>query len=217
MNQKEEFLKSEGDNYFLRTAGYASYQEWEFLEKYVKYIKKEDKILEIGCSSGAKLDYFYKKIGCEGHGIDPSPKAIEEGKNKYPHLKLQVGTADALSFPDNYFDFVIFGFCLYLVDRQLLSRAVAEADRVLKDGGFLGITDFDAKIPKKRPYRHLPGIYSYKMDYAAPFLALPHFSLIYKYFDSLSGNGLNCDISQRVVSVILYKNHDDAYIAEEDK
>jgi adenylyltransferase/sulfurtransferase len=40
-------------------------------------------------------------------------------------------------------DLVLFGFCLYLVDRKLISRVVAEADRVLKDTGFLGIVDFD--------------------------------------------------------------------------
>ena len=35
-------------------------------------------------------------------------------------------------------------------------RAVAEADRVLRDGGALAIVDFDPEAPCVRPYHHRP-------------------------------------------------------------
>lgn len=36
----------------------------------------------------------------------------------FSHLDLRVGTADKLDFPDQSLDFILFGFCLYLVDQE---------------------------------------------------------------------------------------------------
>jgi len=63
------------------------------------------------------------------------------------------------------FDIVVFGFCLYLCDREDLFRIAQEADRVLKPDGWLIIHDFFAKTPTRREYHHKPGLFSYKMDY----------------------------------------------------
>lgn len=51
-------------------------------------------------------------------------------------------------------DFVILGFCMYVVDRRYLLKTAAEIDRILKRGGFLLIEDFDAPNPVLRPNKH---------------------------------------------------------------
>lgn len=102
---------------------------------FASHIQPNQRVLEIGSSNGHQLEKLRRLTQCESFGIDPSPAAIADGKSKYPDLKLAVGTANKLEFPDESFDAVIFGFCLYLVDRSLLMRVVAEADRVLRGGG----------------------------------------------------------------------------------
>lgn len=217
--QKELFLSSEGDMYYQRNKTVLKKDEEidELNKVYIKYINPKMKVLEIGCSIGRSLDYYRKQTGCFSYGIDPSVDAIKNGKELYPEINLSLGTADNLNFPDNYFEIVIFGFCLYLVDRKLLTKVVYEADRVLKDGGYLGITDFDSNIPKKRPYKHHKDISSYKYDYSKMFLAFPHYSLIEKSNLVSEDNPFKFDTTQRAASVVLYKNHEQGYYYEADE
>ena len=60
---------------------------------------------------------------------------------------------------------VIFGFCLYLFDREYLFNIAGEADRVLNENAWLIIHDFYSERPVHNPYHHREGLYSYKMDY----------------------------------------------------
>lgn len=215
MNQKEVFLKSEGNEWFFRNKNFLDdmLKPYEFYER---YIKEGERILEIGCSSGHNLQYYYENCKCECYGIDPSQDAIEYGKEKYRNLNLNVGTSDELNFEDGYFDYVIFGFCLYLVDRNLLLKTISEVDRVLKNKGYLAITDFDPKFPKKRPYRYVNGLNSFKMDYSKIFLSIPDYSLVDKYSFSHKSELFSEDEGERVASVILYKNREQGYLFEKD-
>ncbi len=219
ISQKKIFLESEGDKWFERNL-----PKYELERKTIpahiqfidKYIKNGYKILEIGCSTGIHLHYFQRKPSCQCYGIDPSQEAIEYGRKDYKELNLSVGTSDSLQFLDGYFDFILFGFCLYLVDRNYLVKSIAEADRVLKDKGYVAIIDFDTNIPKKRPYKHYKGIFSYKLDYSKLFLAFPHYSLVEKMSFSHSTDSFVEDIKERVSAVVLYKDLNNAYILEED-
>ena len=62
-------------------------------------------VLEIGCSNGWRLEAIREKYGCDCLGIDPAD-------SQFPYIFK--GTADSLPYPDNQFDLVIYGFCLYL-------------------------------------------------------------------------------------------------------
>jgi len=213
-SQEKVFLKGEGDRYFERNRGEVIRKET--LDFYARFLRPGSEILEIGCSNGANLNYLSQKVQCKCFGVDPSSEAIRSGVGKFQGLDLSVGTAEKLHFPDERFDFVFFGFCLYLVDRHNLAKAVAEADRVLKDKGFLGIMDFDEKIPRKRPYKHCSGINSYKMDYSSLFLAYPHYSLVEKHSFSHASSSFVEDVSKRVSVVMMFKDHASAYFPEAD-
>ena len=210
--QKSVFLDGEGDQYLRRNLSKLNAETVSAdVRLFARYLKPGARVLEIGCANGVKLSQLQSLVPCEGWGIDPSAEAIRTGSEQFPKLHLGVGTADHLDFADASFDFVIFGFCLYLVDRSLLTRAMAEADRVVRDRGFLGITDFDARVPYRRRYSHHAGVWSYKLDYGGLFASLPHFVLVEKISYSHQGDTFAFDPQERVASWVLAKDHGNAY------
>lgn len=184
--QKDIFLKIEGDNWFERNKKgleQRSLNDDYLFNQILEYIpnKNNVSILEIGCGNGKRLAALKQK-GYEVFGIDPSQAAINDAISN--GINALVGTADNLPFHDIFFDIVSFGFCLYLCDREDLFKIAAEADRVLKKGGFLFILDFYSKIPIYNNYHHYDGIKSYKMDYSKLFEWHPDYVLIKKIIGS---------------------------------
>lgn len=217
-HQRDEFLASEGDQWFARNRSAldaTSPARERIVDRLAGQMPpgRAARVLEIGCGPGHNLALLASRRPIEGHGIDPSSDAIACGTARHPQLRLQVGTADALPFADGAFDLVWFGFCLYLVDRPLLYRVVAEADRVLADGGLLAILDFDPGAPCARPYHHRPGLMSYKMDYAALFLANPAYVLVDKLSTSHTTGEWEPDPQERVALTLCRKNFEQAYKA----
>jgi len=162
------------------------------------------------------LHYLQSIVPCECFGIDPSTEAIEDGRQRFPNLTLAVGTSDGLKFASQDFDFVLFGFCLYLVDRELLPATVAEADRVLKPNGFLGITDFDMAVPTMQEYKHAQGVFTYKLDYSRLFTAYPHYVLVNKISFSHHGDTFHTDPHERLSATVLYKDPANAYACSQE-
>jgi SAM-dependent methyltransferase len=214
--QKTAFLAQEGDRWFERNRdalASASPLRDRLLSRIADQIPpdRHSCVLEIGCGHGANLAALSALRPIDGHGIEPSAQAVHEGQVQHPGLFLQVGTADNLPHASASMDVVWFGFCLYLVDRSLLHRAVAEADRVLRDGGLLAIVDFDPEQPCKRPYHHRAGLYSYKMDYSKLFLADPAYALVDKLSVSHTLGGWDPDPQERVSLTLCRKDLAHAY------
>ena len=181
--QKEIFITEGGDQWFKRNNSAVPNTKEFDIDSFVSLIKEKDKILEIGTSSGTKLDYLSRNLSSLDlglYGIDPSSESIKYGSQQYPNLNLKQGTSDQIDFDDQYFDVVILGFCLYLIDRELMFKTVSEVDRTLKQGGYLVITDFETPVPMKRIYNHTEGVFSYKNNYSNFFLGGGHYSLINK-------------------------------------
>jgi ubiquinone/menaquinone biosynthesis C-methylase UbiE len=219
IKQSQIFKESEGDSYFSRNQKNME----SAIDKYVVQKLTEDlspfkdsirNILEIGCANGVKLrrvcSYF---SGATGLGIDPSRIAVDVGnleisRESQGGVRLEIGTADSLPVENQSVDLVFFGFCLYLMDRQDLFKAVAEADRVLRPGGFIAILDFDSNGRSKNPYSHKAGVYSYKNAYADLFTASGHYCLVSKASISHSNTYFSRDNYERVALQILYKEFD---------
>jgi SAM-dependent methyltransferase len=183
--QRDVFSDSEGNNFFFRNEKELAKPNLArdmTVERISHHLVGMEtcRVLEVGCASGENLNALNSVIPIQGFGIEPSSDAIRAGQLAFPNLNLKIGTADVLPFDDGFMDVIWYGFCLYLIDRVFLHRVVAEADRVLKDGGLIVIHDFDPGAPSVRPYRHYPGVNSYKMDYSAFFLCDPAYSLVEK-------------------------------------
>jgi ubiquinone/menaquinone biosynthesis C-methylase UbiE len=216
-DQRKIFLANEGDAWFKRNKEIGLNEPDHIDECIINQLSECNSVLEIGCADGRRLSRLRQKFGpnIELAGIDPSEAAITFGKASFPSLDLRIGTADSLP-ADKKYDTVILGFCLYLCDRELLSKIVSEVDRVLNDQGSIVIVDFDPPHPRRRKYRHHEGVWSFKMDYSKMFTALPHFVLSYKKSMSHLDSNWSSTEGERIAVWMLRKNIAGGYSEESD-
>jgi ubiquinone/menaquinone biosynthesis C-methylase UbiE len=186
--QKQLFLESEGDAWFLRNNEVLAKRDpardvvCQLIENLCTQQNKPAAVLEIGCGDGKRLKFLQDRVGCKATGLDPSKVAVEAAQINGVHAV--VGTAEELPFEGSRFDVVIFGFCLYLCDDVDLFQIAREADRVLKSPGWVLMLDFDSAEPKYNKYHHRDGVFSRKMDYKSMFLWHPNYTLAhYQKFD----------------------------------
>ena len=180
MKQKEIFLQSEGDAWFLRNQKSVATRKLPdddpLLLEMLAFLPKNEgmiKVLEVGCGDGTRLAWIKNNLNADCYGIEPSAQAVDQACTK--GVNVQQGTADMLPFDNQSFDIVIFGFCLYLCDREDLFQIASEADRVLRASSWLIIMDFFSTTPQVKYYHHREGIQSYKMDYQTLFNWHPDF------------------------------------------
>lgn len=92
-------------------------------------------VLDIACGSGLAIRVAAAR-GAEAAGIDAAEALVDLARSRNPAADLRVGTMFELPWPDEHFDAVtsingIWGGC---------EAAVAEAHRVLRPGGRIGIS-----------------------------------------------------------------------------
>lgn len=211
-SQSDQFLNGEGDNWYIRNKKLISdkvnFYDIEVIKRAIPDSDSIKNILEIGCGDATKLNALCSYFNAKGTGLDPSAMAIKSGKDKYNNLDLSIGTASIIPHPDDAFDLVYFGFCLYLIDRKDILKAIAEADRVLKKGGFLAILDFDPAKRHKKPYHHMTGIFTYKNSYSDFFTGGGHYFLVTKESFSHKSNTFSINSDERISISILFKEQE---------
>jgi ubiquinone/menaquinone biosynthesis C-methylase UbiE len=181
-NNKKYFLKDGGDKYHSRNKKKIINFKKELLckkiESSIKAIKqKKVNVLEIGCGDAQRLIYLKKKFPLVNfYGIDPSSDAIK--KTKELNINLIKSTADKIPFKKEFFDIIVYGFCLYLVDDRDLFKIATEAERVSKKKSFIIIFDFYSKNLIYKKYKHKKGIFVRKMDYSKIFSWSPYYKII---------------------------------------
>lgn len=167
--QAEVFRHSEGAAWFRRNVTKLTGEDDPVLDCIATQNLRPRSVLEVGCANGWRLKILQRKYGCNICGVEPSPM---------DHPAVIRGTADNLPIKKLRFDLVIFGWCLYLCDREDLFKIAAEADRVLSENGHLIVYDFYPEQPHKNKYKHYSGLYSYKQDYSKLWLGNPAYSAV---------------------------------------
>ncbi len=168
--QSDIFLKSEGEAWYNRNHAKIDMENDPILGAIEEAGIKPRSVFEVGCSRGYRLAILRDKYECHAIGTDP-------GSHMWPDFYVDQGTADRIDVDDGTIDLLIYGFCLYLCDREDLFKIVYEGDRVLQDGGYLVIWDFHPSFPHMVAYRHCDNVHSYKMDYSQLWLGNPAYSL----------------------------------------
>jgi SAM-dependent methyltransferase len=172
MKQLDAFLGGEANHYYARNRD-KSAQDHPVVVAIISANLKPKSILEIGCCDGRVLEILRTKLDCLVTGVEPSAEAVNVGRSR--GLNLFLGSATEL--PLGTYDLIIFGFCLYLVDRTDLFKAIYLADDRLIDGGHIAIHDFHDG-PYARTYSHAPALQCYHMDNSALFTAHPGYTII---------------------------------------
>lgn len=185
--QKKYFLHKEADSWYERNLSKINLYDPskdEIISLLKNYRLNFSNVLEIGCSEGYRLNGLQREFeNVKVFGVDPSPKALNAGRKKYSSVQLHHGTADDLGmFEDASFDVLIMGFVFYVVDRSLLIKCMAEADRVLKNNGVLIILDFFAGTTVRKKYHHITetDAFSFKQPYDEMFTATKLYHLLHR-------------------------------------
>ncbi len=77
------------------------------LMKLREWCKKAEKILDVGCGEGSRLN-----VMGGGMGVDINHFAISQAKKKYPESDFQIASVEKLPFADKSFDLVYSAFVI---------------------------------------------------------------------------------------------------------
>ena len=107
-------------------------------ERWMKYLKKNDRILEAGCGVG-QVVLSLRARGFDCHGLDYAEKVISTLKNHFPKVPFVQGDIRDICYPDDYFDcYISLGVIEHFIEGQ--DQMLGEAARVVKSGGYIFLT-----------------------------------------------------------------------------
>lgn len=102
-------------------------------------LKGSHKILDLGCGTGVTVKLLREEFGLEAFGLDCSEVLVQKGKLEDLSLPIQVGSSEALPFPDGSVDAIVME-CSFSTMKDK-PKVLKEVRRVLSRNGKLGITD----------------------------------------------------------------------------
>jgi len=90
--------------------------------------------IDVGCQAGVPTDMFAERVPLAWHGIDP----VIRGESRSPKgIRLLYGTADAIPFPDQYFDCVMLANVYEHIQPSRYDASLQEMWRVLAPEGII--------------------------------------------------------------------------------
>lgn len=125
-------------------------------------------VCDIGCGSGANLQFVAGLFGATGQGVEPSADAVTLLNEKFggaPQLKFRQAFAHQLPFDSDSFDLVMCWSVLHWVGRNEYLQSLGEMVRVTRQ--YLLVMDFVSDEDYRTAYAHQPGFHTYKMDFDA--------------------------------------------------
>lgn len=156
-------LKGNQKEYWNKAAANKEFTTPFQIKSFSQFVKKEDKILDVGCGYGRTLNELYSKGYKNLCGIDFSNKMIERGKEQFPWLNLKIKEDKKIPYEDNNFDSIILFAvltCIVNDDEQIF--LMNEIKRVLKPNGILYINDFLLNTDQRNVKRYK--VYEDKYD-----------------------------------------------------
>ncbi len=121
-------------------------------EQHRKEISGPLRILDLGCGNGRLLASF-KNLKIDYLGIDNSIELLKIAQETYPKRKFREMEMTSLELKDDTFDACFAVASLHHLSTKLLRRkALSEAFRVTKKGGYFFVTVWNLWQPKYRKF-----------------------------------------------------------------
>lgn len=154
-NQDQVYLDKEANDFFERNKyNFDEVPEFKksLIDNFSNYLNTQeiDTIFEVGCHIGDLLNYCIKKFDASrGYGIEPSLKAVQEGKDRFSDTcNIEHGViGDQLlleKIPNC--DLIIVNDVFCWISRATILQSISNIDKHLNFGGHLIIRDF---LPSK--------------------------------------------------------------------
>lgn len=128
-----------------------------------RIIPNEDcKILDMCCGTFSNgLPIAKANPNCKVYGIDRSKDMLREAKRKIRKSKvnnIRIKLADATNsgLKEKSFDYIVIGLVLHECSKDLRSRILREAYRLLKDDGKLIVLEWEKKSDLKSKIKYAP-------------------------------------------------------------
>jgi ubiquinone/menaquinone biosynthesis C-methylase UbiE len=104
-------------------------------------VSEQDSLLDLATGTAAMLRELARspKPPQSATGVDRAPAMLAQAPELPAGWRLLEADARALPFADESFDVVTASYLLHLLDRDDRARVIAEARRVLRPGGRLGV------------------------------------------------------------------------------
>jgi SAM-dependent methyltransferase len=102
------------------------------------------RVAELGCGPGQTTAHL-RDLGLDIFGIDLSPVMIELARRRYPELRFEVGSMDALDLADGELAGIVSWYSVIHAPPQDLPSYFAEFQRVLAPGGHLLLAFFESE------------------------------------------------------------------------
>ncbi|UCE40692.1 MAG: methyltransferase domain-containing protein [Candidatus Aminicenantes bacterium] len=126
-----------------------------FYDRVIVHVKEGDRVLDIGCGTGALTLRAAKKRAIV-KAIDINPRMLDVARAKAKKADfsqniefVEMGVAELGNEPDQTYDVVLCGLCLSELSKKELDFAVNEVSRILKPKGLFLVID------ETRPQRFL--------------------------------------------------------------
>lgn len=116
-------------------------------------VKAGHSVLDVGCGPGALTSVLSERLGPKAvSALDPSPPFAAECARRCPGVDVQVGTAEALPYPDDSFDAVLSQLVLHFVAEP--EQVGHEFRRVIRPAGIAAacVWDFTEEMEMLRHF-----------------------------------------------------------------
>jgi len=118
-------------------------RDWPLFLALLQYIKKGDKVLDLGCGSG-RFYSLVKQKGANYLGVDASKKLLRKARKSYPAAKFDYGDILDLKLAPQSFDVVAMIAVLHHIPSfALRKQALQKVKNALRPGGFVLLTNWN--------------------------------------------------------------------------
>jgi ubiquinone/menaquinone biosynthesis C-methylase UbiE len=147
MMSDEKFIEENKTVYNTIASHFSATREvlWDDLKDLKHFTKAGDAVLDVGCGNG-RLYQMFADLSIRYTGVDQSEGLIEKARQKFREANFVVSSMVKLPFEDSSFD-VLYSIAAFhhLPNDELRVQTLKEMKRVLKPGGKIIMTNWNAK------------------------------------------------------------------------